>query len=75
MYLSGGGNASANVSLARNYAIWSALLRSPGYKGQNPAGRAEIKSYYITREMLTRMVTVDEIINVNASKGLWKAQN
>ena len=54
MYLSGV-NATANglLSLAGNDVIWSAHLMSPRYKGQNPAERAEIKSYYIiTRETL-----------------------
>ena len=80
-------NATANGSLlpTRNDVIWSARLRTPGYKKQNPAELAEIKSYYIImRETLvrkrlyhhlTRMVTGDEIINTNASKAPWKAKN
>ena len=53
-------------------------------KGQNLVEQVKIKSYYIvTRETLahksiyddsTRMATVDEIINANASKGPRKAK-
>ena len=66
------------LSPARNYVIWSASLRSPGYTGWNLAERPEIKSYYVIMtetivqnsiyDPLTRMETVDKIINVNASK-------
>ena len=48
MYLSGG-NATRSESLTPpgNYVMWSE------YKRQNPAERADIKSYYvITRETL-----------------------
>ena len=76
MYLSGGNTtANAALSLARNYVIWSVHLR---YTRWNLAERVEIKSYnIIPREILahksiydnlTRMATVDEVINVNASK-------
>ena len=86
MYLSGG-NATANTSLllARNYILWLARLRSAGYEGRNLAEWVEIKSYYIImREILvhksiyddlTRIATVDEIINANTSKVPWKAKN
>ena len=70
---------------AGNDVIWLARLKSPGYTGWNLAEWAEMKSYYIiTRETLVhksiydhliRLVTVDEIINVNASKAPWKANN
>ena len=50
-----------------------------------PGYGAEIKSYYvITRDTLacksiddhlTRMATVDEIINLNASRAPWKGKN
>ena len=84
MYLLGGDTtANASLSLARNYLIWSNYLRSPGYTRQNPAEQADIKSYYIiTREHLvtiydhlTRMATVDEIVNANASKVPWEAKD
>ena len=76
-----------NTSLppAKNDVIWSSCLGSPGYTRQNPAEWADIKSYYvITRETLvhksiydhlTRTSTVDEIINVNASKVPWNVKN
>ena len=66
---------NASLSPARNDVIWSARLGSPGYTVQNPNERMEIKlSYIITREtlvhksiynLLARMVTGNEIINVN----------
>ena len=86
MYLSGG-NATAKVSLplAEEYVIWSARLGSPRYTGHNMAERVEIKSHYIimrenlvpksTYDHLTRMTTVDEIINVTASKAQWQAKH
>ena len=68
MYLSGG-NATASMSFL---------------PARNPAEQAEIKSYYIIiRETLahksiydhlTRMATVDKIINVNASKAPREAK-
>ena len=82
MYLSGG---NALLSSAGNYVIWSARLGSPRYTVWNPAEQVQIKSYYIiTRESLarkgiyghlTRMLTVDKIVNVNASKAPFKAKN
>ena len=63
------------LSLSGNDLIWSGQPGSPKYEGWNPTEWVEIKSYYInTRETLahksiydhlTRMATVDEIINVN----------
>ena len=68
-----------------NYVIWSGCLGSPGILDENPAEQVEIKSYYvIMRETLahkafydhlTRMTTVDKIINVNSSEVPWKANN
>ena len=44
MYLSGvNDTANGSLSPAGNYVIWSSHFRSPGYKEQNPAERAEIK--------------------------------
>ena len=86
MYLSGG-NATASASLppAGNYLILPGRFGSPGYTRRNPAERAEIKSYYvIMRETLvhksiynhlTRLTTVDKIINTNALKAPWKAKS
>ena len=85
MYLSGG-NATAKISLslAENDVIWSACLKSPTYTGRNLAEWVEISHYINMRETLvrksiydhlTRMVTVDDIINVNASKAPWEAKN
>ena len=83
MYLSGV-NATANrLSPAVNYVIWSARLGSPGYTEYNPAEWSEIKSHYVMIETLahksiydhlTRMATVDEIINMNVSKVSWRAK-
>ena len=86
MYLLGGNTtAKASLPLAGDYVIWSACLGSSGFKRRNLAEWAEIKSYYvIMRETLahksiydhlTRIATVDEIINVNASKVPQEAQN
>ena len=81
MYLLGV-NTTTNESLSPvgNYAIWSARLRFPDYKGQNLAERVEIKSDYVTtretlahksiHDHLTRMAT-----NVNASKAPQKTKN
>ena len=77
MYLLGGNaTANASLSLARNYVIWSARLRYPRYTWE--AERAGVKSYYIIMgetlthksiyDHLTRMATVGEIINADASK-------
>ena len=64
MYLSGGVNATTNgsLSLAGNYVIWSARLRSPGYKGRNLAEWAQIKSYYaIMRETVAHKSICDHL--------------
>ena len=73
--------------LPGNYVIWSPCIRFPGHKGQNPTERAEIKSYYVRKltketlahksiyDHLTRMATVDKIINANASKAPREAKN
>ena len=86
MYLSGG-NATTNASLSptRNDVIWAVHLGFPGCTRRNPAEWVEIKSYYITtREALvhkyinnhlTRMATVDEIINATASKATWEGKD
>ena len=85
MYLSGrNGTVNVLLSLGGNYVIWSAHLGSHRYTGQNLAEWTEIKSYYvIMRETLvhksiydhlTRMTTVDEIINANASKVPWEGK-
>ena len=57
MYLSGGNTTtSTSLPLAEKYIIWSARIEfPPGWKGQNPAESAEIKSFYIiTRETLVQ---------------------
>ena len=47
MYLSGDkATATALLPLARNDAMWSAHLRSPGCTRRNLAEWVEIKSYY-----------------------------
>ena len=81
------GNAAANASLplTADYVIWSAPPGSPRYTGRNPAERVEIKPYYIiTRETLahksiynhlTKVTTVDEIINANALKAPRNAKS
>ena len=84
MYLLGG-NTAVYLPLfpARNDVIWSTHLKSPWYTKRNPAEWVEIKSYYvimretlahkITYNHLTRMATVDEIINTYSVP--WKAKN
>ena len=78
MYLSGGKTtANASSLLPGSNVIWLAHVGSPENKGWNLAELVEIKSYYaITRETLahkiiydhlTRIETVDKIINVTAS--------
>ena len=69
-------NPDASLMRGRNYIV-------ARYTGENPAAHVEIKSYYvIMRETLARKciynkftttTTVDEIINVNASKAPCKA--
>ena len=84
MYLSGGNTTTkALLSPAENYVIGSAHLRSSGCTRQNQAEQPEINEYYVIMraslvhksiyDHLTRIVTVDEIINANASKAPWKA--
>ena len=77
---SSGGNATANSLLlpTENYVVLSARLGSPGYIRRNPTEQQILRSdYIITREALvhksiyghlTRMITMDEIINANALK-------
>ena len=86
MYLLGGNaTASALLQPARNYAIWSGHLGSPGYKGRNVAEWVEIKSYYVTSketlahksiyDHLTRIAAVNKIINAKTSKAPPEAKN
>ena len=73
---------NGSLSPVGNDIIWLAHFRSPGIRDKT---RLEMKSYYvITRETLayksicdhlTRMATVDEIINTNAPKAPLKAKN
>ena len=79
-----GSSATTSTPLppAGNVIMWSAFFGSPEYNGRNPA---ETKSnFVIMRETLahknfydnlTRMATVDDIINANASKALLEATN
>ena len=88
MYLLGV-NTTTNGSLSPtgNYVMWSGCLGSPRHKGQIPAelggNYVTLRHYKNTRETLahksiychlTRMVTVDEIINMNASKAPQEAK-